>query len=81
MCGRGEGRGVERRAEGRGVSEEEGEGKAEKGSNSCKSSHCPSFVVRSVLLWKVYLPGKKKKLSIPDHCVTGGPWRRALVHI
>ena len=38
---------------------EEGEGRAEEGSNGWKSSHWPSFVVRSVLLWKVYLPGKK----------------------
>ena len=42
---------------------EEGEGRAEEGSNSWKSSHCPSFVVRSVLLWKVYLPERKKKIS------------------
>ena len=42
---------------------EEGEGMAEEGSNSWKSSHCPSFVVRSVLLWKVYLPEKKKLVT------------------
>ena len=70
MCGREEGRGVERRAEGRGVSEEEGEGegRAEEGSNSWKSSHWPSFIVRSVLLWKVYLPEKKIVTSNSSLC-------------
>ena len=56
VCGREEGRGVERRAEVRVRRREEGEGRAEESSNSWKSSHWPSFVVRSVLLWKVYLP-------------------------
>ena len=45
-----------RRAEVRVRRREEGEGRAEESSNSWKSSHWPSFVVRSVLLWKVYLP-------------------------
>ena len=47
---------------------EEGEGRAEEGSNSCKSSHCPPFVVRSVLLWKVYLPRKKLVTSNSSLC-------------
>ena len=62
--GRGEGRGAARRAEG---------GRARE-----QSSHCPSFAVRCVLLWKVYLPGKKisdfQLLTVSQVGHGGGHW-------